>query len=381
VSGPGIYVHLPFCPYICPYCDFAKWRFDGDDARRYLAALATELAAAPQFAARTAYFGGGTPNAYAPADVARLVESVRTRFALPPGAEVTIETNPDVALCAGFAEYRAAGATRLSVGAQSFDAAVLRRLGRRHSAADVGEAVRRARAAGFANVSLDLMFGAPGQTVDSWQRTLDEALALGTEHVSTYGLTIEAGTPYEQWYAREPQAFADDDTAAEMYALAMDVLGEAGYEHYEISNFAKPGYRSEHNANYWANGEYLGLGVGAASYRAGTRRTNTRGLDEYVRAAAGGAEIPGDAERLGPAAAAGEAAMLALRTAQGVDVRAFAERYGIDFLERFQPVIAEMTSLGLLTADAGRVALTRRGRFLANDVCAGFIEPARAGAA
>lgn len=372
----GIYVHLPFCPYVCPYCDFAKWRFDEAASRRYLVALEAEIAAAPAFAAATAYFGGGTPNAYPPADVARLARLVRERFSLPAGAEFTVEANPDRGLCAGFAAYRAAGITRISFGVQSFDPADLHKLGRRHDAADVGAAVDAARTAGFDNISIDLMFGVPGQTVASWRRTLEAALATKPQHVSTYGLTIEAGTPYEKWFAREPAAFAGEDQAADMYAAAIDVLEGAGFEHYEISNFALPGFRSRHNANYWENGDYLGFGVGAASYRGGVRRTATRDLTAYALAAAAGGPVPADEERLEGRARVGEAAMLALRTDRGVDVRAFAERYGIDFLEMFAPVIAEMRSLGLLDADGGRVVLTRRGRFLANEVCAAFIEPA-----
>ena len=306
----------------------------------------------------------------------RLVEALRARFALPAGAEITVEMNPDLALSGGLDLYRAAGVTRLSIGAQSFDATELRELGRRHAPEDAGRLVRAARTAGFGNVSLDLMFGVPAQTVDSWRRSLAHAIDLGVEHVSTYGLTIEAGTPYARRYARDPAAFADDDLSAELYALAMDALTAAGYEHYEISNFARPGFRCAHNENYWANGEYLGLGVGAASFLGGVRRTNTRVLEAYVAAAAEGRKIPAESERLVGAARVGEAAMLALRTDQGVDVRAFAERYAVDFLQMFGSVIAEMRSAGLVTASDTHVALTRRGRLLANDACAAFLAPA-----
>jgi oxygen-independent coproporphyrinogen-3 oxidase len=365
-------VHLPFCPYICPYCDFAKWPIARSRAADYLQALEAEIARAPQFAAATAFFGGGTPNAYQPEAVAGLVERVRARFALPPDAEITVEANPDAALCEGFELYRAAGVNRLSFGVQSFVEDELRVLGRRHSADDVARAVARARAAGFENVSLDLIFGTPGQDAASWRRSLEAALALEPQHVSTYGLTIEAGTPFFAWREREPAAFASEDREAELYALAIDTLEAAGYEHYEISNFARPGFRCAHNENYWANGDYLGLGVGAASFRGGVRSTHTRDLAAYVAAADGGV-IPGESERLEGPARVGEATMLALRTRQGVDIAAFAERYGVDVLSYYEPVLTAMTATGMLEIESSRVRLTRRGRFLANDVCAAFV--------
>jgi oxygen-independent coproporphyrinogen-3 oxidase len=369
----GVYVHLPFCPYICPYCDFAKWPHRASAAERYLEALYAELGSAPRFAGRTLFVGGGTPNTYEPAALAALVAACARRFVLPSGAEITIECNPDPPLCAGFAQYAAAGVNRLSFGVQSFVEDELRVLGRRHDAAQVAACVAAARAAGIANVSLDLMFGVPGQTVASWRETLAAALALEPKHVSTYGLTIEAGTPYAGWQAQEPGAFAGDELEADLYAVAIDTLGAAGYQHYEISNFALPGFRSEHNANYWANGDYVGLGVGAATYLGGERRVATRDFEAYVTAARGGKPIPAEAERLSGAAKAGEAAMLALRTSEGVDLPEFAERYGVDFLAFYESVLSEMTAAGALEVTDSRVRLTRRGRFVANDVCAAFV--------
>ncbi len=283
--------------------------------------------------------------------------------------------NPDPELCtpAVFAAYRGAGIDRISFGVQSFVAAELAVLGRRHSPHDVADAVAAARGAGIDNVSLDLIFGTPGQSVASWRESLGAALALEPAHISTYGLTIEDGTPFAGWFARRPSDFATNDLEAELYATAIDTLAAAGFEQYEISNFALPGRRCAHNANYWANGEYLGLGVGAASYRAGVRRTNVRELADYARAALGGGPIPGDAERLEGAARLGEAAMLALRTAEGVDVAAFAERYGVDFHRFYERVLLEMRANGTIDVTPAHVRLTRRGRFVANDVCAAFI--------
>ena len=375
VASGGLYVHLPFCPYICPYCDFAKWPMRRSSADRYLAALHAQVDASPAFAARTLFLGGGTPNTYAPEQVAELVAHLRARFALRPGAEATVEMNPDRPLCTPevFAAYAAAGITRVSFGVQSFVPAEIATLGRRHSPQDVCDAVARAREAGIDNVSLDLIFGVPGQTAQSWRATLAAALALEPAHISTYGLTIEDGTPYADWYARRPADFMSNDNEAELYDIALDTLTAAGYEHYEISNFARPGMRCEHNLNYWRNGDYLGLGVGAASYLGGRRTVNARDLDAYCAALERGDAVPGDGEALAGAAKVGEAAMLALRTAEGVDVAAFAERYEVDFHAFYAPVLAEMRATGTLDVTPSHVRLTRRGRFVANDVCEAFV--------
>lgn len=369
-----MYVHLPFCPYICPYCDFAKWPLRRSSAARYLDALRAEIAAAPDFAGRTLFLGGGTPNTYEPDTVAALVRDLRARFAPGGYAESTIELNPDPELCtpAAFEAYRSAGIDRVSFGVQSLVAPELAVLGRRHTAADVRDAVATARGAGIANVSLDLIFGTPGQTAESWRASLQGALALAPDHVSTYGLTIEDGTPFADWFARSPGDFPTNDAEADLYGIAIDTLGAAGFEHYEISNFARPGRRSAHNANYWANGDYVGLGVGAASFRGGVRSTHVRELAAYVDAALAGGAIPGDAERLEGPARAGEAAMLALRTLEGVDVSAFAERYRVDFHEFYGPVLTEMRATGTIDVTPTHVRLTRRGRFVANDVCGAF---------
>ena len=369
----GVYVHLPFCPYVCPYCDFAKWAWDDARAARYLAALRAELASAPAVHARTLFFGGGTPTTYAPEAIAALIGDVRARFALPPGAEITAEANPDPSLAPRLAGLRAAGVNRLSIGVQSFEPRELRVLGRRHTAADVAHAVRAARAARFTNLSIDLIFGVPGQTEESWAASLDAAVALEIEHISCYGLTIEEGTPYAAWFARDPTAFAGESLEARMYAIAIDRLRVAGFEHYEISNWGKPGFRSQHNAIYWANDPYLGLGVGAASYLDGVRSTHTRDLSAYCESALAGTPIAGESERLEGAKRAGEAIMLALRTAEGVDLPAFRERYGIDVYQRYRGAVDDLVAAGVLAADAACLRLTERGRFVANDVCGAFL--------
>ena len=369
----GIYVHLPFCPYICPYCDFAKWPMQRTRAARYLQALQAEIAAMRSEPAATLFYGGGTPNAYAAGEIATLTRTLRERFMLAGTPEISIEVNPELVGEVDFPAYVAAGINRVSIGVQSFIPDEIATLGRKHTPRDVERVVERARDAGVRSVSLDLIFAVPGQTVRSWDRSLASALDLGVDHISTYGLTIEAGTPYEGWYMREPRAFADDALEAELYATAIERLEGAGYEQYEISNFARPGHRCAHNENYWRNGEYLGLGVGAASYRDGERSVHTRDLNVYIAAAEAGAGIPGEVERLSGIKAVGEAIMIALRTAQGVALSEFKERYGVDVAERYAPVVARYQSDGLLERTGDRLVLTKRGRFLANDVCGAFV--------
>jgi oxygen-independent coproporphyrinogen III oxidase len=367
----GVYVHLPFCPYLCPYCDFAKWPLRASAAVEYLDALRAEIGRRSPAPARSIYVGGGTPNAYDRLRLAELLALLRERF--PGAGEVTTEVNPELVRDGDFAAYRAAGVTRLSIGVQSFEPREIETLGRKHTVAEVAAVVAQARTAGIDSVSLDLMFAVPGQTAESWRRTLRSAIALDVDHCSAYGLTVESGTPYESWRAREPTAFFDDAREAELYGIAIETLQAAGYEQYEISNFARAGHRCAHNLNYWANGEYLGLGVGAASYRDGVRSVHTRSLREYVAAVHEGRDIPSEAERLEGRKRAGEAVMLALRTAQGVGLSEFKERYGIDVMEHYAPVVTRFARNGLLERVGDTVRLTRRGIFLANDVCGAFV--------
>lgn len=343
-------------------------------AASYLDALKKEIAGYEPADAATIFFGGGTPNTYSHGELASLINVLNERFNRAKTVnEVTVEANPELVSFDDLEAYVQSGVTRLSLGVQSFESEEIRTLGRKHTAAGVAGAVAAARRAELDSVSLDLIFAVPGQTLPSWERTVRAAIELGVDHISTYGLTIEEGTPYRGWFEREPGAFFSDDAEAELYARGIELLTAAGFEHYEISNFAKPGHRSRHNANYWANGEYIGIGVGAASYRAGVRSIHTKELATYVEAAAGNATIPGESERLEAHAALGEAIMLALRTAQGVALRAFKERYGVDVLDRYDPVVVKYRDAGLLQVSEDAMYLTHQGKFLANDVCGAFV--------
>lgn len=367
----GVYVHLPFCPYLCPYCDFAKWPLRASGARRYLDALHAEIAHAPRTPAATLFLGGGTPNAYDADAIVDLLGRLRERFG--EFEETSIEVNPELVAADDFLRYREAGVTRVSIGVQSFEPAEIETLGRKHSPEQIETVVSWGRAAGLRSISLDLMFAVPGQTPESWRRSLQRAIALDVDHVSAYGLTVEADTPYAHWRDREPGAFFDDTVEAEFYAIAIAALQSAGYRQYEISNFAREGHRCAHNANYWANGDYLGLGVGAASYRGGARWVHTRSLERYVEAAAAEQPIPSEVERLEGPKRAAEAIMLALRTTQGIGLDDFKERYGIDIVRHYAPVVSRFSQAGLLERIGDIMRLTERGRFLANDVCGAFV--------
>jgi oxygen-independent coproporphyrinogen-3 oxidase len=256
---------------------------------------------------------------------------------------------------------------------QSFASAEIETLGRKHTPEQIERAVALGRAAGMRSISLDLIFAVPGQTSGSWRRSLQRAITLEVDHVSTYGLTVEAGTPYAAWCEREPAAFFNDTDEAELYRIAIDTLQAAGYEQYEISNFARSGHRCKHNANYWANGDYVGLGVGAASYRNGERSVHTRSLDTYIEAALSNGPIPSETERLEGPRRVAEAIMLSLRTTQGVALGDFKKRYGVDVVRHYAPVVSRFAEAGLLERTEDCIRLTNRGRFVANDVCGAFV--------
>ncbi len=373
----GCYVHLPFCDRICPYCDFAVVPFARPRAARYLAALEREIAGTPtpRDPVGTVFLGGGTPSALDASDVARVLSWIFARHAVAPGSvECTLEANPS----RGSEElraWRAAGVTRLSVGVQSLDDAELHRLGRDHTADDALAFLRAARAAGFQSVSIDLIAGVPGQHRESLQRTIDRALEAGPDHVSVYGLTIEAGTPYATWFAREPGAFPDDDRTADLLELAARSLTAAGYEHYEISNFARAGHRCMHNEGYWAQRDCIAYGMSASGYEGGVRYRNARGFDAYCTALESGGSARAEVERLDFARRVGEAAMLALRTAEGIVDADFRGRFGIDTATIFEGPRKKCTAAGLLETDDRGARLTAKGRLLANTVCAEFLSP------
>lgn len=371
----GLYVHIPFCVRKCPYCDFVTTPAGAAARAAYVEALCTEIATSPLAGApvATVFFGGGTPSELEQAHLARIVATLRAYFAIDPTAEWTIECNPGTVGPAHLAAFRELGFTRISIGVQSFHDRHLQRLGRIHSAADAEASVRWAAEAGFESRNVDLMFGLPDQTLAEWQADLARLLELAPEHVSCYQLTIEEGTEFGRQARSGLLIPVDDELAAEMYEAADRMLSAGGYAWYEISNWARPGHRCRHNLRYWENEDCVGFGVSAASYVGGVRWSNVRQIGEYLRRVRSGEPAIGTWERLTGTRAAGEALMLALRTAMGADFAVLAPRYGIG-QSHYETRVRKFVELGLLEREGTRIRLTPRGRLLANLVCAEFLD-------
>lgn len=377
----GLYVHVPFCVRKCPYCDFNTYAGLRHLYAPYVRALTQEIeqtgAALGHPPARTIFLGGGTPTVLPLALLGKVMEALHRAFAVLPDAEITAEANPGTVDRARFAGLRALGVNRLSMGAQSFHDDELRFLGRIHSAADVERAFAAARAAGFANINLDLIYGLPGQSVESWRGSLARAAALGPEHISCYALTVEAGTPLARWTEEGRVPPPDNDLAADLYEEAEARLAAAGYEHYEISNWARQAeadHRAQHNLIYWRNEPYLGFGAGAHSSLAGRRWWNVRAPEAYIRRLESGEGAMEGEETISETLAMGETMMLGLRLVQeGVSKEGFARRHGRDLEEVYARELQELEELGLIERAADRVRLTPRGRLLGNQVFQRFL--------
>lgn len=371
----GIYLHIPFCRHICPYCDFNTYR--GLDALvpRYVDALIRDIATHPRMPAQTVYFGGGTPSLLTPEQIGRILDVCRNAFDLESNAEVTLEANPNGVDAAWFAAVRETGVNRLSIGAQTFDRKGLRVLGRQHEASDVIAAVDAARIAGFDNLSLDLIFGWPGQTLDQWRYDLETIAALPIEHCSLYSLIVEPGTPMADAVTRGVLTVLDDDSTADLYEMAMEAMAASSWTHYEIANFARsPGYASRHNLVYWRNGAYAAFGAGAHGRIGSERFMNHLKPLTYIEAVESGASPHSNTEYLGPDLQMGETMMLGLRLLdEGVTATEFEARHGVGLHNHFGPQIDELVDVGMLDWDGVRLRLTPRGTLLANDVCARFL--------
>jgi putative oxygen-independent coproporphyrinogen III oxidase len=362
VGAPvGIYVHVPFCLTRCGYCDFNAYAGLDHLAPRYLRALVAEASlAAPSWdgsQVTSVFLGGGTPTMQTPADLRSLLAHLCEVFEVDADAEITTEANPDTVDEASLAALLEAGYDRLSMGAQSFDPAVLAALERIHQPESVRAAFAAARRAGYANVNLDLIYGARGETLESWETTLRETVTLAPEHVSAYALTIEPATPLGRAVANGDAPEPDPDLQADMFSLGCEILGEAGYRHYEVSNWAKPGFECRHNLGYWERRPYLGLGAGAHSYREDHRWWNTRPPEEYMARVERG-ELPiGGEERLEPSDAYLEEVFLKLRILEGIPSSWVEEATAAPFIEN-----------GLLEDDFGRLVPTERGMLLLNEL-------------
>jgi oxygen-independent coproporphyrinogen-3 oxidase len=370
----GLYLHIPFCGAICHYCNFNRGLLDSDLKVRYVEALVTEIGrAADGSAADTIYFGGGTPSLLAPDEVGQLIAACRAAFAVTPDAEVTLELNPETATPAYLAAIRAAGVNRLSIGVQSFDDAELARLGRVHSAERAREAVRLARAAGLDDISLDLMMWLPGQSVAGWLANVESLIAAGPDHASLYLLEIYPNAPLRDEMARGGWSQAPDDDAAEMYLGGLDLLDRAGFEHYEISNVARPGHQSRHNVKYWDDGAWLAFGCGAHATRDGRRWHNVPGTTDYVSRITAGQSVVAGVRTLSPQTRAEEALFTGIRLAKGVSLADIASRYGVDAWDTYGTALAPFVEAGVVEYTPPVLKLTRQGMLLANEVCAVFV--------
>lgn len=361
----GIYVHIPYCISRCPYCDFNTYVGIEDTAPEYLDALLREAAAwAERAGAREAgsiFVGGGTPSLLDPMLMRRLLDGLRAMFRVSAAAEITIEANPETVDVERLGGFRAAGVNRISIGAQSFRAEVLAMLGRAHTAERTEAAVREARAAGFDNLNVDLIYGTPGETLDDWRSSLEKAISLAPEHLSAYALTIEEGTGFGADVAAGRMPAPDDDDMAAKYELALDLLADAGFEHYEISNWALPGRACRHNLVYWTQGEYAGLGAGAHGHLDAARVWNEKAPRTYIERAP---EARAGEERLDEAARDDEWLHLRLRLVAGFDVDEAARRIGRDL----SPALEYLANAGLVTRTSGTAGLTRRGLLLQSEV-------------
>ena len=319
---PAAYVHLPFCARVCPYCDFAVVPGRDDDMARYVHAVATEIGREePWQPLVSVYFGGGTPSRVPPVLLGELLAAIAERFGIEPGAEVSLEANPEDWTPATSDQLAERGFERVSFGSQSFDSGVLSSLGRLHGPKQIATAVATARSSGFRSVNLDLIFGTPGETAHRWGATLDQAVALEPDHVSCYALTVERGTALGRAVAAGAPA-PDADLQADFYEMACQRLGEAGFVRYEVSNWARPGHASRYNLAVWGQAEYLAFGMGAHRFRDGFRSHNRRLLDGYLAAIGGGLSPTAGQEPIEGWAAEVERVFLGIRRVAGVDARA-----------------------------------------------------------
>lgn len=377
ISKTGIYVHIPFCQAICNYCNFNRGLHDDGLRQRYVGALVADIRgfADPTIEADTIFFGGGTPSLLTPAELGRIIQACRDSFDLSPDAEITVEANPESSTPATLEGFRGAGANRLSFGVQSFRDEELRRLGRLHSSAGAREAVRVARAAGFDNLSLDLMMWLPGQSTEEWLSSVDALVEQQPDHASLYLLEIYPNAPLRDEMARAGWSVAPDEDAAAMYEEGLARLDRAGFEQYEISNVARPASRrSRHNLKYWQEGEWLGFGSGAHATFRGERWRTVSGTTDYIDRVSAGQDVRLDRRTLADEERLEEALFMGLRLTAGLDLDFVQGRHGIDIWARYGQDLAPYVSAGLLVHEPGRrLALTRNGMLLANDVMAVFI--------
>jgi len=376
MTHAGLYIHIPFCRSRCSYCDFATGIYQGELAERYVHALVSEISRSSNAGAHvdTVYFGGGTPSLLTPAQLDQIFSALHRQFDIDRDAEVTLEMNPGTVDRDQLRSFRQSGVNRASFGAQTFDDAELAKLGRSHTSADTLKTFHELRAAGFDNVSFDLIAGLPGQTLAGWQQNIEQSLALQPEHLSFYLLEVHSGTPLADHIRRGLQPAPDEDLAAVMYEWMIERAAAAGYEHYEISNLCKPGFSSRHNTKYWTGASYYGFGCSAHSFDGRSRRwSNQRDVLRYVENIEQGASPVVEEQELTAADLRAEALFLGMRMMRGVDVREYNELFGVDLRAEHRDDLDRFREAGLVEFDGDLIKLTRNGALMSNEVFAAFV--------
>ena len=372
----GIYIHIPFCRSKCDYCDFYSLAGRDDRMDQYQKALLSHIKEtaplAQDFPVDTIYIGGGTPSYYGAKRLKELLGVIRKLYKVEKDAEVTVECNPDSVDVKSLKILRKAGVNRLSMGMQSANACELERIHRIHTPQQVNEAATAARKAGFTNLSLDLIYGLPGQTMDSWKATVEHALSLIPQHLSCYGLKVEEGTPLASRVA-QGEILPDDDQQADLYLWTVGRLERAGYPQYEISNFAKPGFASRHNLRYWLTQPYIGFGPGAHSDFGGRRYSFVQDLDAYIQGVLQGGDIIDESEIIPKRERCGEYLMLRLRTVQGINEQEYRSTYFMDFAP-LQARLEQFRAQGWAEQTDGRWHFTPKGFLLSNQLIGDLLE-------
>jgi len=375
----GLYIHVPFCIKKCSYCDFVSYPYEAGLAASYVHALGKEMAlhaegmTAQQRTVRSVYLGGGTPTVLSGEQIASIMEGCRRHFNFTGDVEVTVECNPGTVDLAKLKIIKEAGVNRLSMGVQAYQQKMLSRLGRIHTWKQVVEAVSRCREAGFENLSLDLMFGIPGQTMAHWKETLKRVLELSPQHISAYNLKIEPDTPLHRDITSGYLVPCDEGLEVEMYWYTIDFLTGHGFNHYEISNFALPCREAQHNLLYWHNEEYLGLGPAAHSMLGNSRFSNVENVESYIRRLNNNSPVITEKRVLTWEEQVSETVFLALRLTGGIDLKAFEQRFGGSLFDIFRQQIGKLVRLGLLEKNDNNLKITKKGLPLANEVFLEFV--------
>ena len=374
----GLYIHIPYCIHKCGYCDFNSHPIKQDEMNHYIDALVAEMKHYAKTYSntniiRTIFLGGGTPTTLTVYQLERILKECVSEFTVASDAEITIEANPATIDIEQLKSIRQTGYNRISIGVQSFDKAELKLLDRAHGPEEIHSTVDRARKAGFDNLSLDLMFAIPNQSLSSWESNLNKALEKNPEHLSTYNLTIEQGTAFSKLQSNGKLIMPDDDHQLELYKRTIERLTKKGFHHYEISNFARRGKECKHNITYWENKNTLGLGAGASSYMNGTRFKNINLPAHYIRQVKDKKIAVEHSETLEPRQAMGETIMLGLRLLQGISIHQFEKRFQISFTSLFRNIISSLKEKELVVIEKDYLRLSKKGLFIADSVILEFI--------